>query len=1157
MSINPASNASIQIWYQHTENALLKSITQGEYPYLGLYNSDFSRKTREFLDKQLRLDARPVNAFIQGLRKWPAIYACYLTLHVAESYGDETGRGVYPAISKAITAGRKDLTTHEREALWFAYRVACLKLGLAVSSRQSGCNYMINEYLQQSGVPSNYVEDLVKRMIRYVKKIGLPTDDNPQAIQQWTRSFADKLNTPVSITVRNAIENDEHGFYVRLFLKLIDNPELHSPKSDLEVAMAKAIVNFGSNDLAVFRRLSLPRLLWLDNGLVIELPAGEESLWDIHFDDEHITQAGKYELQLVPLKNALYTAITLSDRHSKNNYCFNLWPDHKDNRLLVFSSSGEFVTHTQLSADSDELALEPGHYQLVTRFIPKGLELEVEVLSENPNLYDLVIALVPDQTFVLQRGPVCLTIKADSKPYLYLSGNSYHDTKGYELYASAGFKVSVSIPKDYLQQTEVDYIVKLVPGDLGETVEFTLNPIDSQVLEFDFAPLASQWKAGVTRLLIELMRKDIARPIVRTSVLFWNGLETVENSNQFYCDRFPENLLLTESENAEKYDKYVSYKDWGNRFFRLCFQLGEHKKIYLSWFVAGVFMCLKDYSDSQSNERVLQKNSQLTVNTFSRSLLEVFSSKPGVLLLGGFSKNIGYKNKTVRLHLASLLEYLTPESHTLQFIAADSMTPEPLLNLVTSNELLSFKVGRKSDYLNVEMSLSHVVEAFRLKAIDQLTGKCNSFELVPDDVARLQNAKSLVNVMTTSNYENITHYLLQCAVNNWESGAWVISLEVKVNNRWGALCNSRQDHYAFGLLTNRYRKSMLPVDVEASLSLLSVSEILPILRRVHQTLLICYTQESWDEILWLKSLWLYLVSRFNQQKGELVLELLHLAAQYPPDTTSSGWVPILSLGATIPWVFSAPACAYKGFADRKENLLLAFKVFEKLTEGITALFINGVLDGLMASAFSNFHAIRSGAEPKKFSIESYAEALKLEDISSRALVFFQEDWHPSLGDFLGALHYKWAVKKFKGNYVRTSRGNDIRRSTALGLIKSCSQHAIATLYNDELPDSFKSYSLALLDELSSDELDSLSDEEKQLRENYLNMIHFLSIFAQVCRQDARKPGVLALFVDELSDKSGVGKNELQGVLGFLLFIGEDVFAFYLLLWEIVFQADRD
>jgi len=1152
MALDPATS----IWHQHTEKALCNAIMQGEYPYLGLYRSSFTTKMREFLGKQTKHYRKPVNEYIQALRKWPAIYACHLTLHVAESYGDESGRGIYPAIGFAVSGCHgQELTTNERERLWLAYRLACLKLGLAVSSRQSGTNYMVNEYLQQSGVPVNYVVDLVKQMIRYANKVGLPSDDNPQAIQQWMRAFSKRLKAPVSITVRNAIENDEHGFYLRLFLRLMEAEAVINPESDLEASMVKAILDSDAERLRAIRQLSLPRLLWLGNGFALELPVGETSIWTIQLDDDAISQAGKCELQLIPLQEIDYKTVSLSDE-ANNKYCFNLWPDHKDNRLLIFSEQGEFITQAQLAADANVLALEPGKYQFVSRFIPKGLEAAVEHLAEEPNLYGFSVVLRPAQKLSLQRGPASLFIQADAKPYVGLIGESYHDTKGHEVYASKGLKLGISIPSDYLQQANSGYTVRLVPGELGEACEISINPVDSELIELDITSRASAWKSGLTRLLIELRRDDISRPIARLSFLFWNGLACVENANQFYCDRLPENLQLEDSNNSLVNEKYVSYKEASQRSFSLCFQLSEHKKISLACFVQGVFLSLKDYSNGQYSERILQKNTPLTVNNGSRALLEVFSSTPGVLQLGSFSKNIGSKNKTLRLHLSSLVEYLTPESHTLQFIAHDSVTAEPLLNLMASNELLSFKASCINDYQTVVMSLCHVVDVFRLTAVDQLTGQRVSIELVPDDVSNLHNASRLANVTSSSEGE-IKYYHLECAISNWSSGAWVIALDVKINNRWGFLCNARQDHYAFGLLVGVSGQRQLSSDIEALLGLLSNSELLPVLRRVHLALLVCYAQESWDEISWLKSLWLYLVHRLKPQEGEVLLESLHLSAQYPPDTASSGWVPVLSLGATIPWIFSCSADAYTGFSHRKENLLLTFKVFNRLNEGMASLLRQGQLNGVLAVSFANSMAVMQGSEPKGFDMHKYKEALKSEGLSNKVSVFYQDDWQPSASEFLGSLHYQWAVKKFKDHYIRTSKGNNFRRTTALGLIKNCTRQSIAELCSETLPDSFQSYSLDLLDALSMDQIDSLDDEMAQQRENYLVMINFLSVFAQVCRHDVRNPGVLKQFIGELSEQVENGLNELLGVLGYLLFIGEDIFAFYLLLWEIVFQADID
>jgi len=97
--------------------------------------------------------------------------------------------------------------------------------------------------------------------------------------------------------------------------------------------------------------------------------------------------------------------------------------------------------------------------------------------------------------------------------------------------------------------------------------------------------------------------------------------------------------------------------------------------------------------------------------------------------------------------------------------------------------------------------------------------------------------------------------------------------------------------------------------------------------------------------------------------------------------------------------------------------------------------------------------------------------------------------------------------------------------------------------------------LGLVDGQSDDEIALLSDEDAQLRENYLGMIGFLSLFAQVCRYEARHLGILDRFINTLGSQAKMNATDVERTLGYLLFIGEDIFSFYLLLWEIVFQAD--
>ena len=65
--------------------------------------------------------------------------------------------------------------------------------------------------------------------------------------------------------------------------------------------------------------------------------------------------------------------------------------------------------------------------------------------------------------------------------------------------------------------------------------------------------------------------------------------------------------------------------------------------------------------------------------------------------------------------------------------------------------------------------------------------------------------------------------------------------------------------------------------------------------------------------------------------------------------------------------------------------------------------------------------------------------------------------------------------------------------------------------------------------------------------------HFLSAFAWHARLSARQPGALTNFLTKVTPED----VDVETPLGFLLYVGEELLSFYLLLWEIVLMADYD
>jgi hypothetical protein len=156
---------------------------------------------------------------------------------------------------------------------------------------------------------------------------------------------------------------------------------------------------------------------------------------------------------------------------------------------------------------------------------------------------------------------------------------------------------------------------------------------------------------------------------------------------------------------------------------------------------------------------------------------------------------------------------------------------------------------------------------------------------------------------------------------------------------------------------------------------------------------------------------------------------------------------------------------------------------------------------------------------------------------------------PGPGDYLGPLHYRHAWRTLETAYENTLQGNGICRGQGIGL----AQHAHRVIPNLDgrfIPPCCQGQAPHLTPwPVDSDE--AVDDQILQQRENLNHIAHLLTGFAFACRQEARQPGALNNYLN-LLNKSNI---PLDGPLAFLLQIGDALFAYYLLLWEVVLKAD--
>jgi len=1130
---------------------LQQLISTGEMPFLGLYTKMLEKKIREALKAKLQQSRDPLSQFLHYLDTYPAISLVYLTLNVCEGYGTHGTFEVYPFILDALQT-KYELNNYEKDKLWKEYRQACLKLGLSISSRRSGTNFMVDEYLRQSGVPIRYVTDLTKIMIRYAQNVGIPDDDDPISIRRWQDGLSVKLAPPFSKVAKKAVTTDDTGYYVRLFIKLLSTPaNVSDALSDFEIKMSDVIHNDESDVSSVLsnkgKSLKIPQVLWHINELGVELPPGEGIEWGISFGDGIFRFQGQMESRFIPFNVPLPPSVEIFDGAGRSiSRKTALWEDGKNNRLLIFSDTGALVISSKLNNDNP-INLEPGEYQLVLRFVPDGLESNVETIRNDPSLYVMPLFLEPGQVTILSRGPAEIKLTADSKPLLIWNGKNIKGVRGNEIYCSTDLFLRAMIPEEnYLDG--VRYFVRLSHSIENETIDIQLTGDESVDCHIEISEQISKaWQPGVTRILAEICQDGIQRPLVRSSIIVWIGLDRIENRTKFVCSALPahNNLLPDECDNVliNHNNLYVTYRNEDNRYFRMVFNIDKNKRFVFTSAVPGIFLQLKDYSDSRITERSLKKGATVSISWSTRSELEIFSTTNGYLRLGKFNKRVDFVNSGCkRLALSSLVEYLGADADKLLFVDEKTGFPEVLIHLVSPHEILKFSVNQKSNLYHVLFSLSQEAVEVSLKTTELLSGKSETLSLGCN--RSFERAESGINGWLTC--EQDFRHDLQISLDKWPDGVWIIDLEAKINGRWGNLSNSRNDIYSSGFIL---RDGILTTNtgiVQDYIHQVGSVAKYELLDRINDKLLLCYAQEAWDELKWLATLWHLVLKEFNVRNTHTP-HLLSISEKPVPEGYSSSWVPMLSITARFPWLYSLPVRFYSDIPLQTNSLFIKCLVtMSRMRFGLLSLFNESVLNQLFAFGYSNIHKMMQGEKPHGFSMKSYKAALKGQgdDQSERMRLLTEDDWLPGDGDYLGVLHYHYALGKLQQKYTDTMAGNDMRRGKALYLCR-CMHHYEFSKLPTHLNNGVNN--LGYINQGSEDEL---SVEE----ESILQIAQFLSLFAKACRWDARINGTLDLFIEKA--KKCVGEEcHFESTFGYLLHIGKDVFGFYLMLWEAALRTD--
>mgnify|MGYP003671885351 CR=1 FL=1 len=244
----------------------------GAPPFIGLIPLDEAARVRAIERTRQFLDGRPDRLKVL-FRQFPSLAAWLVTHSLSEGYGD-TGHAVYPHIADILSVPLDN--QQHRKVLFSSFCGVCDRFGLPTR----GFDRDVDVYLLHAGVSQAQLPHLIDAFLRQEAAFGPPPVETTVLLNRWEDDALYFL-PPAVIVPRRAILWDETAWHAALFARIRQDPEAFVPAIEFERCFKEVFdqrlketrptsSRGGSEALA-----PRPRLHWQSGGLVLRLPRSE------------------------------------------------------------------------------------------------------------------------------------------------------------------------------------------------------------------------------------------------------------------------------------------------------------------------------------------------------------------------------------------------------------------------------------------------------------------------------------------------------------------------------------------------------------------------------------------------------------------------------------------------------------------------------------------------------------------------------------------------------------------------------------------------------------------------------------------------------------------------------------------------------------------
>ena len=652
------------------------------------------------------------------------------------------------------------------------------------------------------------------------------------------------------------------------------------------------------------------------------------------------------------------------------------------------------------------------------------------------------------------------------------------------------------------------------------------------------------------RVVLKLVRRGERRSLARTAAFVWVGFE--RSDGRRFVGQRPVNLSAAACLHLDINDDRVALPiDRSYATARLAVDDvdGKARREVFEFAYPGLGAVLRWLdADGARREQVLERDAVVALRPGDARLLEVSSPDPGAILLVGAEVHPqAFANRSrIGIPLATVADACRGGADQLAIRGADG-TEITLARFTVPCEVVRWT--ENFDRLRRERSLllgfHEPVQQLRVRVRDLWGGTKAELVLEADALRR----RVITNGMSLRLEQDVGGPLhgerLVIELDDWPSGLWLMDLDAQLGQggRWQALVNLRGDVYAW--LLSHGLDEILAGDLGQGLGLAGQIQIFA---RCHKELQRCFAPPCWqggvNQIL---RLW-------RRLGGSLATDprlegywpaLLPLAFIEPPLEASESWLPLVSFWDVLPEFMALRGSSYANLRQigRDDTAVLAL-LAELAEAGSVARFLQhgDRLDIQFFRCFANLAEVHRSdclAECRGFSFKVYADLMRRTAEDGGDLGWLTSE------PMLSSSHYLTAFERLVRRYrtLTAGQGNAQRLPGAARLV----QDALRWLDREgraraeaAIPDlALDGASLALSVPVDEDEDALLQDAPTAL-----------SAIALACRLEPRRPGALDAFIASLAGADR-DREKVSADLNFLTAAGADLFAFWLLFWDVL------